>query len=294
MSKKENKRTVHAGVIAQNEAIFRCPLCSSPMRMAGLQSLICSQRHCFDLSRQGYINLLPRPLETKYDKRMFEARRMLCGEGLFEPLHAAVSDTILKRLGSGNAQARILDAGCGEGSHLSGIRDNIVRNAGRPPLTVGLDISRDGIGAATAYANAIWCVGDIAACPFAGGQFGFILNMLSPANYAEFRRLMTADGMVIKVIPERDYLKELRGALYGGLPMRTFANDRTLQLFRENFRQTDAKRVRYRFPLDKQLLEPLLRMTPLSWRVTEERLQQVLAMSLPEITIDLMILTGEK
>jgi 23S rRNA (guanine745-N1)-methyltransferase len=126
-------------------------------------------------------------------------------------------------------------------------------------LAIGVDISKEGINsAAMDYPNAIWCVSDIANCPFANNQFNFILNILSPANYSEFQRMISDDGMVIKVIPESDYLKELRDILYEGTNKQDYSNDNTLDVFRGNFVLTDVERVRYSFPLNKTLIEPLL------------------------------------
>jgi 23S rRNA (guanine745-N1)-methyltransferase len=162
-------------------------------------------------------------------------------------------------------------------------------------LAIGVDISKEGINsAAMDYPNAIWCVSDIANCPFANNQFNFILNILSPANYSEFQRMISDDGMVIKVIPESDYLKELRDILYEGTNKQDYSNDNTLDVFRGNFVLTDVERVRYSFSLDKTLIEPLLHMTPLSWGTTEERLQKVQEMNLKEVTVDLTILFGKK
>nr|WP_261383929.1 hypothetical protein [Bacillus licheniformis] len=38
---------------------------------------------------------------------------------------------------------------------------------------------------------------------------------MSPSNYAEFERLLSDDGIVLKVIPRSGHLKELRRFLYG-------------------------------------------------------------------------------
>ncbi|WP_282937250.1 methyltransferase domain-containing protein [Paenibacillus sp. RC67] len=283
-----------ADVIAQYMEVFRCPICFGQMRMVHLQSLICTNQHCFDVSKQGYVNLLSRAFKTKYDKRMFESRRTICRSGFFEPLNALISDTIIHRLRT-NERTKVLDTGCGEGSLLTNIQEKINQNKTNPLLAVGIDISKEGISSAAAeYSNAIWCVADMANCPFADHQFNIILNILSPANYSEFQRMIAHDGLVIKVIPERDYLKELRDIYYEGSPKQFYSNDNTLDHFKENFELTDVESVRYQVTLDDTLIEPLLRMTPLSWGTTEERLHKVQEMNLQQITIDLTILYGKK
>ena len=200
------------------------------MQTIASQRLCCSNKHSFDIARQGYINLLSRAINANYDKKTFAYRRVIGRSGFFDPLHAAVSNLIIDRLPA-QEPAGLLDAGCGEGSHLVRIQERLLRHDFAPPWSVGIDISKEGVGCAAAeYSNATWCVADIANCPFASGQFGIVLNLLSPANYSEFRRLIADDGMVIKVIPGRDYLKELREVLYEGSNKQMYSNARTLDI----------------------------------------------------------------
>lgn len=84
---KYSKKMISAAVIARFQEIFRCPLCSGQMQMINVQSLICSNRHCFDIAKQGYVNLLSQAKKTKYDKRMFEYRRMISKSRFFDPLN---------------------------------------------------------------------------------------------------------------------------------------------------------------------------------------------------------------
>src|SRR5690606_40580058 len=62
--------------------------------------------------------------------------------------------------------------------------------------------------------NSVWIVADLANLPIATTSIDYILNILSPSNYAEFDRLLKKEGKLIKVIPNSDYLKELRGIFY--------------------------------------------------------------------------------
>jgi 23S rRNA (guanine745-N1)-methyltransferase len=292
---KYSKKMISAGLIAEDIEVLRCPICFGQMRMVNLKSLICIHHHCFDVSKQGYVNLLSRAIKSKYDQRMFESRRIICRSGFFEPMYAVISDKIINELHIKGERTMILDAGCGEGSHLYSIREKIRQTTTNPLLAIGVDISKEGINsAAMEYTNAIWCVADLANCPFANDPFNFILNILSPANYAEFQRMISDEGMVIKVIPNSDYLKELRDILYEGTAKQVYSNDNTLDAFSGNFDLIDVERVRYPFTLDKTLIEPLLHMTPLSWGTTKERLQKVQKMNLKEVTIDLTILCGKR
>ncbi|WP_415783032.1 hypothetical protein [Brevibacillus invocatus] len=51
-----------------------------------------------------------------------------------------------------------------------------------------MDISKEGIRIAARSTSDIWCVGDLAHCPFKDQSFHVILNLLSPSNYSDYRR----------------------------------------------------------------------------------------------------------
>lgn len=230
----------------------------------------------------------------KYDKRMFHSRQMISRSGFFDPLIEKISLRIKNEYDTVRQTMKILDAGCGEGSQLSNIREKINQHTTHDFLGVGVDISKEGIHiASTEYSKIIWCVADIAKCPFDNNQFDFILNILSPSNYSEFKRMLTDDGMVIKVIPEKNYLKELRDIFYGHTHKEIYSNENTLKHFQHHFDVVDIEHVHYSVMMDHSLIEHLVRMTPLSWRATEEKRQQIFKMNLAEITVDFTILFGK-
>ena len=232
----KNKKQQAAFLFSEWEKVFACPLCTSPMNVVHDSSLICTNQHCFDLSRQGYVNLLPHPAKTKYAKEMFASRKLISKGGFFDPLLSQLSEVILQTSQPGTQSIRILDAGCGEGSHLSQIQRTIADQTSNGILGVGIDVSKEAIALATSEpSRSIWCVADLANCPFADKQFTAILNILSPANYAEFLRLLADDGIVLKVVPEKEYLRELREFLYAESERQDYSNDETTTLFRHHF-----------------------------------------------------------
>ncbi|GAB6180379.1 hypothetical protein JCM14036_16980 [Desulfotomaculum defluvii] len=289
-----SKNKLNTGIFAQNEYLFRCPLCYERMKLINLKSLICTNQHCFDISKQGYINMLSRATQTKYNSQMFESRRTICRTDFFLPMIKKISRIIMSNSECQNKQIKILDVGCGEGSNLSMIQEIVSQNIEKDLLGVGLDISKEGICLASKeYPNTIWCVGDLAKAPLADNQFNFILNILTPANYSEFKRMISPGGMVIKVIPERGYLQEIRDVFYEHTDKQVYSNDKTIELFRNKFNLVEIDRLRYIVNLDHTQIESLIQMTPLSWGATKERFQKALEMTLSEVTVDLTILVGK-
>jgi 23S rRNA (guanine745-N1)-methyltransferase len=290
------KKIMSAQYVSDFESMFKCPICDSSMKVFELKSLVCVNDHTFDFTKQGYINLLTHPLKTKYGKELFESRRNLIAEsGFFEPLCEAIAETIKKQAVLKNEPLFILDSGCGEGSHLSNICDRVRADFHETVTGVGIDISKEGIFvAAKNYSSKIWCVADLANTPFKEKQFNVILNILSPSNYAEFDRLLKDDGLVIKVVPQSGYLKELREFFYDKPEMQSYSNVETVDRFNENFHNVECSRIRYTMNLDNPFLHSLVQMTPLTWATTQERINSFLERDSAEITIDFDLLIGRK
>lgn len=292
---ENNRKITNARLLSEYEGIFRCPICSNPVEVINLRSLICSNHHCFDISKQGYVNLLSHPLKTKYDRKLFESRKMFSQSGFFDPLIAQICENMLEELKPTSKFIKILDAGCGEGSHLNNIQQRIIEQSRCNLLGIGVDISKEGINIASrSPSKTIWCVADLAKCPLIDKLFNFILNILSPSNYSEFHRMLADDGMVIKVIPESKYLQELRGILYNQTDRTVYSNENTLELFKRNFDLVDIQRVQYGVTMENKYIEQLVHMTPLSWGSSEELIQQVLGRDKLEITFDFSVLLGKK
>src|SRR5690625_4260149 len=157
---KVTKKEKSARYVRQFESMFACPICQSSMKVFELKSLICSNKHAFDFTKQGYVNLLTHPPKTKYSKNLFEARKtIIADDGLFDPL----TETIVEFLQANRQEnpVSILDTGCGEGSHLVNICDR-VRASGNKTAGAGIDIAKEGIvTAAKNYTQMIWAVADL-------------------------------------------------------------------------------------------------------------------------------------
>jgi 23S rRNA (guanine745-N1)-methyltransferase len=117
--KKVKKKDKAAKIIRYNQEIFKCPVCDKNMQLNDSYSLVCSLNHCYDISRNGYINLLTSSKKPVYSKKLFEARHKVCRQGFYEPLIEQLELIIKRHLGSktGRKEVKIVDAGCGEGSH---------------------------------------------------------------------------------------------------------------------------------------------------------------------------------
>ncbi|AIQ14250.1 putative RNA methyltransferase [Paenibacillus durus] len=286
------RQSISAARVKELEPVFKCPLCESPMRVAECKSLICCRNHTFDFSKYGYLNLSARPVSSKYTKELFEARRKIITESsLYPSLHEAIASAIKDHRGGSADSYTMADLGCGEGSHLH----RIMEECGSPGITgIGLDLSKEGIiMAAKRYEDPIWIVGDLAKLPLADQSVNVVLNILSPSNYKEFKRISVQDGLVIKVVPRPGYLKELREALYDREENKRYRNDETAALFRQHFVLADVIHLSYIKELNQVELGNMVRMTPLAWSGNKARIEEYINRDSAEITVDLDILIGK-
>ncbi|ENH98019.1 rRNA (guanine-N(1)-)-methyltransferase [Gracilibacillus halophilus YIM-C55.5] len=273
-----------AQLMASNDTIFACPVCQSMMTVKGT-TITCYQGHHFDLAKKGYANLYTQSSPADYDKTLFESRYQVIQAGLYDELHRLIQMLIQEN--SSKDDFTVLDAGCGEGSHVSHILQPFEQVTG-----IGLDIAKDGIMTAAKYhSDCIWCVGDLANSPFQSNQFDVILNLLSPANYQDFHRILQPEGMVIKVVPQQNYLKEIRSLVFDD-SQQSHNNRATIDQFKQQYRQVVTHRLQYTRYIDPDIRPDLLTMTPLTWHHRNSNQLEKWSEQFDDVTIDLDILIG--
>jgi 23S rRNA (guanine745-N1)-methyltransferase len=209
---------------------------------------------------------------------MLYSRKTIAQHGFFQPLIEQIGDIMLRKIKNKKEQTkfRILDAGCGEGSNLVCILAYLSSKTPLEFIGIGLDISRDGISIASAsYPGNIWIVADLADCPFFDKQFDIIINILSPANYEEFKRILKDSGLLIKVIPGSGYLQEIRKTFYHQKERQEYCNEKIITLLEKNFNIVSRKRLIYKRELSQDELIPLMEMTPLSWSVNKKDMEDI-------------------
>lgn len=248
--------------IAQNIGFLRCPICRTLFGFENLKySLSCQNGHTYDISKKGYVNLFNgyTKVAQTYGKDLFIARKTVSDAGLY--------DKLLGSLYADLPPGAVLDAGCGCGNLTAGIFEN----TGRPP-TFALDLSKDGIGmAASGFCGEglLWIVGNINDLPLQSGKFGVILNILSPANYSEFIRVLKPGGVLVKVLPDSDYLKELRRFIYGESDKNEYSNGEVMANLEKNMPIAKITDVKYTHTVKSEHIPALFDMTPLTQNIPE-------------------------
>ena len=267
----------------QHASLLACPLCRAPLRVVGGQALLCKKKHCFDIARQGYVNLIPNK-SAAYPPELFAHRRRIYGDGFYAPF-AQRLDAVLDSFCSAETPV-LLDAGCGEGYYARTLR------AHAPCVKLAFDISKDAVLlAARQGKEALWMVAELDNIPVRSGAADVVLNILTPAHYAEFARVLRPGGLVVKVVPGSDYLAELRALAGPQLRNQTYDNAEVLAYFEAHVRLLHKERVAYTLSVAPEQALAWAGMTPLLMGVD---IGQLRLDALTAITIDLDIFVGER
>ena len=263
---------------------FACPICQENLTLLET-SFKCCNRHSFDLAKFGYVNLAPQIKQSaNYDKENFQNRQQILEAGFYQAILDAVSDL----LASSKTTKIILDIGCGEGFYSRKLQESH-----SDKTFYAFDISKDSVQiAAKSEPNwaVNWFVGDLARLPIKDGSMDILLDIFSPANYGEFRRVLSKDGILIKVIPTKNHLKELRQKVQDQLIKKDYSNQDIKNHFQEHFTILSSKTASLTKPITAEQLQALLSMTPLLFHVDQTKIDWS---QLTEITIEAEILVGK-
>ena len=251
-----------------------CPVCGTALLRTG-DDFACEKRHRINVNRKGCLNILSSQVDSCYDADLFAARRRVFAAGCYDAVAQAI-ETLLPE-----GDHRLLDAGCGDGWYLNALLTRHGDWCG-----AGIDISRDAILQATNLpCTALWVVGDLRRLPFRDSSFTAVLDVLTPANYDEFRRILAPEALLIKVYPGSGYLRELRAAR-GLLPYEEGQVDAYL---RGKAAIVAEKRVTVTHSVSDALWRDFVWMTPLMQDLTAEEKNAIATKNAGSVTVDLHV-----
>ena len=260
---------------AESLGCLVCPVCHAPLTRTGDDLACPGKKHRLNVNRKGCLNVLSLQVDSCYDAALFDARRRVFSSGCYD----AVADAIETLLPPG--EHRLLDAGCGDGWYLDALLKRHPDWCG-----AGADISRDAIFRATDLpCTALWLVADLRRLPFANGSFTAVLDVLTPACYDEFRRVLAPDGLLIKVYPGSGYLKELRAAR----GMEAYEEGQVDAYLREKATVVGERHVTVTHAVSDALWRDFVWMTPLMQDLSAGEKDAIAAKPAETVTVDLHV-----
>ena len=259
------------------ESLFSCPVCKESLFIED-RSYKCNNRHCFDMAKEGYVNLLVGSKSTEFsgdDKEMVAARTRFLDGGYYSPLREKMCSLLKKYTECKN----LLDAGCGEGYYTSEYA-KLFEN------TIGVDISKSAVKHASKRCkNARFAVGSVYHLPVCSGFCDAVVNCFSPNVPSEFHRVLKDGGYLFYVVPAPKHLWELKSILYDN----PYENEEKTEQY-DGFEYVGAEGVTNTFTLSsKEEIDALFHMTPYSWNTPKECAERLKSKDKLDVTAEFVI-----
>lgn len=259
---------------------YRCPVCQKTLKLKD-RTLVCDNRHSFDLAKSGYVNLCRNFKPTQGDnKEMVQSRTSFLEKGYYH----ALADEMVKIVSEMNPEV-LFDCACGQGDYTRQMKG----------ATTGevhaFDMSREAILHASKKDKASsYVIASIFDLPAFNQSVNCITVLFAPTAAEEFHRVLKQDGILITVGPGEDHLFELKAAVYD----QPYKNDDTPAVL-EGF-----DLVEQRFVEDKILVETnediqaLFMMTPYTYKTSEKDMQKLRALNTLETRVHFSICIYKK
>lgn len=261
---------------------LRCPLCAGPLAGTGPpagggpRTLGCARGHRFDISRQGYVNLLTgRSAHPGDTAAMVAARSQFLAAGHYQFICAALAEAARAAYPVDNGL--VVDAGAGTGHQLAAVLDALPGALG-----LALDVAKPALRrAARVHPRAAAVACDTwRRLPLADRAAALVLNVFAPRNGAEFHRVLRPDGTLLVVTPTTTHLAELVGPL-GLLTVDPAKPDRVAASLDQWFTSTGGQRLGRTMRLTQPQVRALVQMGPSAWHADAAGLDRRIA-ALPE------------
>ena len=257
---------------------FICPICKTPFS-ASENTLRCTEGHSFDIASKGYVNFMRKPRNLDgYGPETFRLRDQIMNRGFYDH----ISDFIVSEV-KRESPGTVLDIGTGTGYFTRRLEEKT------DALCMGLDFSKAAINiAARGNTDSLFMVSDIADMPIMDHGIDMILNIYTPANYPQFRRVLKKDGIIIKAVPGRDHMQELRKLIGEDLKRSTYSNTEVKNIFKENAEVTRECSLSETFETNPEINSEIIGMTPMMFGREDSR-DLIEKMTSVTIAADIMI-----
>ena len=263
------------------ENLFICPLCKAELSFVS-GALKCENRHSFDVSSSGYVNLLkPGKMNNSKagdSKEMIKARSDFFVSNAYEPIQEKIR-SLSKELGG----KRIIDAGCGEGYYTEAIAKANINST-----VIGFDMSKFGCehGAKSAkrqgLTNIAYCVSSIFEMPVKSESCNLIVNMFAPVANEEFFRVLCPGGYLIVASAGIEHLNGLKSVIYEEV----YNNEEKILSY-EGFELIACQNLKYNTVISgNSTIQNLFKMTPYYHRTTLDDKKKLESVSEIDTTVE--------
>lgn len=260
----------------------------------------CAHSHCFDVAKQGYVNLLlPRKRGASLpgdSADMVRARTAFLDGGYYRSFSDGVNRFCADVLRTSGITAPVIaDAGCGEGYYTCRLGTYLSEN-GFDAACVGFDLSRHAAAHAARRAAAAFpaeenrlsfAVASLFEMPLQDTSCDGVINLFAPVADAEFARVLKPGGFLLMAVPAEEHLWGLKQAVYEHPYKNDVRRDVLSHFVCESIRRiTDTVTV-----TGSDDIRALFAMTPYYWKTAAADRDKLSALETltTEIAFDLLL-----
>ncbi len=274
-----------------------CPIDGAQLEPHEKQ-LVCENGHVFDISRQGYVNLLPvQHKRTKHpgdSKVMVSARTQFLNSGIYQAISNKLNELVHSLMAAAE-ETCILDAGCGEGYYFDALLKYLSNKKGDNKLSfIGLDISKEAIVQANRRNKQIsWVVGTNRKPPVADESIDIVLCLFGFLSVQGFNKILKPGGKIVLVDPGPMHLKELREIIYPEVKKQDNSDSSQTDIAGFSLIQSETLQFKTMVSSNEQI-NHLLVMTPHFYRASKTGKEIASALGELVITVDVTFRVFEK
>ncbi|MGN0447119.1 MAG: putative RNA methyltransferase [Acutalibacteraceae bacterium] len=263
-----------------------CPVCGKKLYKEN-RSFFCENRHCFDMAKEGYVNLLTGKHKSGEligdNKSMAQSRRQFLNKNYF----SALSDTLisLAKKYAPEKDAVCCDICCGEGYYSDKLLGSF------PCTMLCFDISREMVRLCAKRKNGSTCfVASSNKIPIENSSVDFAFHLFAPFFEDEFLRIIKDGGVLLTAVAGENHLFELKQALYESPYKNDEAPPETKKL-----KLLDKVKVSKKIALNqKQDIDDLFKMTPYYYHTSDNDKSKLESLNQLKITTEFVIYIYKK
>ncbi len=238
-----------------------CPVCGEKLAKEN-KSFKCKGGHSFDISKEGYVNLLCGKNKSGSligdNKEMADSRKQFLSKNYF----SALSDELVLMIKEYAPSCPTLcDICCGEGYYGEKVKDALDCEL------ISFDISKEMLRLCAKRKKSDFCfVASNNKIPLESGSVDLAFHLFAPFQEDEFSRIIKKDGTILTAVAGENHLFELKEILYDTPYKNDEAPPKTEKLVMKEKRKVTKKVILE----TKEDIDALFKMTPYYYHTSDK------------------------
>ncbi|MBQ7006098.1 MAG: methyltransferase domain-containing protein, partial [Clostridia bacterium] len=257
-----------------------CPVCKKPL-IKKERSFLCENGHCFDISKEGYVNLLHGKNKSGSligdNRDMALSRRDFLSKGYF----SALSEGLIGMIKEYTEGTPVLcDICCGEGWYGEQVRNSINCEL------ISFDISKEMLRLCAKRKSSDLCfVANGSSIPLESESVDLAFHLFAPFQEKEFSRIIKKGGTILTAVAGENHLFELKELLYDT----PYKNDEAPPVT-ESLTLKEKRKFTKKVTLtSKDDIQALFRMTPYYYHTSDKDKAKIESLESLEVTTDFVV-----